>query len=92
MPGSIECTLDIIATNDDFLAIFDYFSDKNDANRPTDKQEKKEQAAWTILEYSTAHLPSLIYNCYFIPQLSSYQWREYIGTFRDMEDFEAGFI
>lgn len=42
VPGSINCGLDALASNNDILDLYDYFSDANEPNRPQEKKERIE--------------------------------------------------
>jgi len=92
VPGSIKCSLDIIAAHADFLTIMRYFGDDNEENRPLEKKKRREQAFFVIYRELTQNLPRAIYDCYFIPQVSTFMWQQHLAKFQDMEDFEAGFV
>ena len=74
VPGSMDCSLDIIATNNDILTVTQYFSAENEVNRPTVEKERMEEAVFTAMRELTANLPSTIYNCYYIPKVAQYRW------------------
>jgi len=70
----MDCSLDIIATNNDILTVTQYFSAENEVNRPTVEKERMEEAVFTAMRELTANLPSTIYNCYYIPKVAQYRW------------------
>ena len=92
VPGSINCSLDIIASQVDINTIIYYFAETNDSNRPDEDKKRAEAATFLIFRELTQNLPRAIYNCYFIPQVSSFMWRQHLAKFQDWEDFEAGFV
>ena len=92
MPGSIDCSLDTIASQTDLKSLFDYFADANEQNRPKNRKKRLEQSVFTSIRLATANLPSTIYNCYFIPQVANLRWERQLAKFQDLEDFEAGFV
>ena len=67
VPGSLQCSLDIIESNDDFIDLYNYFSPQNAENRPTDQKELIEENTFRTWAAFTNNLPRAIYNCYFIP-------------------------
>ena len=81
VPGSIDCSLDIIASNSDIISISQYFSSENEINRPTEEKLRLEEAVFTALRESTANLPRTIYNCYYIPKVAQYRWQSHLAKF-----------
>lgn len=81
VPGSIDCGLNALATNNDILDLYAYFSDANESNRPKEKKARIEEATFTVLKSLTANIPDTIYNCYFIPQVSTFRWHSYLRRF-----------
>ena len=75
VPGSIHCSLDIIASQADINTIIYYFTDANEHDRPTEEKKRVEHAVFHVFRELTQNLPRAIYNCYFIPQVSQYMWR-----------------
>ena len=67
VPGSIRCSLDIIASHADVLKIIDYFSDENEETRPNDSYKRFMEAFFIIYRELTQNIPRMIYDCYFIP-------------------------
>jgi len=90
VPGTINCSLDIIASQIDINTIIKHFVD-DEASRPTDGKKRVEHSTFTVLRELTQNIPKAIYNCYFIPQVSAFMWRQHLAKFEDLEDFEAGF-
>jgi hypothetical protein len=50
VPGSINCGLDTIATQQDFVDLNFYFSAANEVNRPRDLKTRREDSVFTILK------------------------------------------
>ena len=92
VPGSINCSLDIIASQADIIQLISYFGAQNASNRPTESKRRIEEAIFIVYRFVTKNIPRAIYDCYFIPQVSAFMWRQHLSKFQDMEDFEAGFI
>ena len=92
VPGSIDCSLDIIATNNDIIKVTQYFSQENEVNRPKVEKERLEDAVFKTMRDMTANLPRTIYDCYYIPMVGKYRWQSHLAKFQDLQDFEAGFI
>ena len=81
VPGSINCSLDIIAANNDIITVTQYFSHDNEMNRPVETKERTEEAVFTAMRELTANLPSTIYNCYYIPKIAQYRWLSHLSKF-----------
>lgn len=91
VPGTFSCAENVQATYVDYTSVQTYFSADNESNRPTDAKERTQEAVFTMIKSFTANLPGSIYNCYFIPMMSSYRWRGHYAKFQDNYDFWAGF-
>ena len=48
VPGSINCSLDVIASNQNFKNIYQYFSFENDRFRPRNLKLRREDATFTV--------------------------------------------
>ena len=81
VPGSIDCSLDIIASNSDIITVTQYFSNENEVNRPIEEKERLEEAVFTAMRELTANLPRTIYNCYYIPKIAQYRWQNHLSKF-----------
>ena len=92
VPGSINCSLDIVAAHADIMTIVRHFSDENEENRSDQTKQRREENFFLIYRELVQNIPRAIYDCYFIPQVSAFMWRQHLAKFQDMEDFQAGFI
>ena len=53
VPGSINCSLDIIASQIDINSVVEYFSPENDDKRPEDAKNRLEEAIFKVLRELT---------------------------------------
>jgi hypothetical protein len=84
--------MDFMKLERDIFAVLYYFSDENEIYRPTDPRTRIEAMIFNATGSAVNSFPHMLYDCYYIAPLAIYEWKQSLHKFRDLYDFESGFL